>query len=92
MIHTEDGVAKVCIKSSSDWEAPAVPQMLNQRGAQHAYPSTTTDFVKLLREAGLTVEFVEGPEQRRVRPRTAAPSESLPVLLTSNRECSLICA
>ena len=72
---------------------PGIPGQLERlETGEGAYPSTTTDFVKLLREAGLTVEFVEGPEQRRVRPRTAAPSESLPVLLTSNRECSLICA
>jgi hypothetical protein len=34
-MHIEDGVAKVCIESSSAWVSPAVPRMLNQLGAQH---------------------------------------------------------
>jgi hypothetical protein len=45
---------------------PGIPgQMERLETGEGAYPSTTTDFVKLLREAGLTVEFVEEPDERR---------------------------
>lgn len=45
---------------------PGIPgQMERLETGQGAYPSTTTDLVKLLCEAGLTVEYAEEREDRR---------------------------
>jgi hypothetical protein len=47
-MHIEDGVAKVCIESSSAWVSPAVPRMLNQLGAQQLPTARTSNYVARL--------------------------------------------
>lgn len=58
---------------------PGLPGHASDRPG-HQYPSTTTDIVKLLREAGATVEYELPRDERELVSLNAAPLV-LPILL-----------